>query len=93
MKTTDGTNGHDKKVEDLRKKRAALDEALAREIANRNKAQAKLLKREFADMGETLCTYASRSPEFHSALKQMVAEAITVADESTRKFLSGRGWL
>ena len=89
---TDLTNGNGK-IEALRKREAALKAAIAAEHVRQQKAKAKLQAREFAAVGEALCTYGSQSPEFHSALKQMVAAAITVANEAARKFLSSRGWL
>jgi hypothetical protein len=80
-------------IEALRRKEQAVKSALAAALVKAQQAKAKLRKLEFSDVGETLCTYASQSPEFHAALKRMVAAAITVASEPVRKRLSGRGWL
>jgi len=92
METNNGTNGNGR-IEFLKQKEREIHARLAAEQVKQQKARAKLLKREFADLGETLCTYASQSPQFHAALKQMVAAAITVASEPARKRLSDRGWL
>lgn len=81
------------KVEAMRRRCAAYKAKLDQAVVCDQKAKAKLQAREFAEVGETLCKFAMRSPDFHAALKQMVAAAITVADEPTRKFLLGRGWL
>jgi hypothetical protein len=89
---TNGTNGNER-IEFLKQKEREIRARLAAEQGKQQKAKAKLLKREFADLGETLCTYASQSPPFRAALKEMVAVAITVAEEPTRKRLSDRGWL
>ncbi len=91
MKRINVTNENGK-VEAMRRRFAAYKAKLDQAVVRDQKAKAKLLKREFADVGETLCRFAATSPEFQGALKQMVAAAITVADEPTRKFLSGRGW-
>jgi hypothetical protein len=89
---TNGANGNGR-IEFLKQKEREIRARLAAEQVKQQKAKAKLLKREFSDLGATLCAYASQSPEFRSALKQMVAAAITVAEEPTRKFLGSRGWL
>jgi len=60
------------KLEILRTKEAALKAAIAAEQVRQQKAKAKLQAREFATVGEAVCTYASRSPDF----KAMVSEAL-----------------
>jgi hypothetical protein len=92
METTNGTNGPGR-IEFLKQKEREIRARLAAEQAKQQKAKQKSLKREFSDLGETLCSYASQSPPFRAALREMVATAITVAQEPTRKRLSDRGWL
>jgi hypothetical protein len=81
------------KLDALRKREAALREAITKEKIREEKAKAKVLAREFASVGETLCKHAAQSRDFHSTLRQMIAAAIAAADEPTRKFLASRGWL
>lgn len=88
----DTKNGNEK-IETLRKREAALKAAIAAEQVRLQKAKAKELKRDFADIGETLCRFAWETPAFHLTLKQMLAAASAVTDEPTRKRLSGRGWM
>jgi hypothetical protein len=92
METKNGTNDNEK-IEAMRRRFAAYKAKLDQAVVRDQKAKAKVLKHEFADVGATLCRFAAKSPEFHGALKQMLAAAITVADEPTRKFLTTRGWL
>jgi hypothetical protein len=88
-----GTDGN-AKLEALRKREAALKTAIAAEQVRNQKAKAKLEAREFAEVGEAVCKYARQSPEFKTMLQQVLPVAIAaVADEASRKFLSGRGWL
>jgi hypothetical protein len=89
MDKRDGTNHRDK-IEALRLRRAALDAALAEEIGKQQKAEAKNLKREFATVGEALVKYSRENADFKLMLTQVLRTAIT--DDSTRKFLRGRGW-
>lgn len=91
MNTSNGTNANDK-IEALRKREAALKAAIAAEQVRRQKAQAKIAAREFSAVGEALCKYAAKSPEFHSTLKAMLSAAVGTIDEATKKFLSSRGW-
>jgi hypothetical protein len=90
MKPINVTN---EKIAALRKKETALKSALAAALVEAQRAKAKELKRDFADIGELLCNYAWQTPAFHLTLKQMLAAASAVTDEPTRKRLSGRGWL
>jgi hypothetical protein len=87
MKPIDVTNG---KIAALRKKETALKSALAAALVEAQRAKAKLHARECSLVGEALCKYADQSPDFKLMLKQVLASAVT--DESTRKFLSSRGW-
>lgn len=92
MDTNNGTNGNGR-IEFLKQKEREIRARLAAEQVKQQKAKAKELKRDFADIGETLCRYAWETPAFHLTLKQMLTAASAVADEPTRKRLSGRGWL
>lgn len=85
-----GTNGNGK-LDALRRRKAALEAALATELLKQQKANAKLAAREYATVGEALVKYAAQSPDFHLMLKQVLASAVT--DDAARKFLAGRGWL
>jgi hypothetical protein len=92
MNTHNGTNGN-RRIALLKQKEREIRAKLAAEQVKQQKAKAKELKRDFADIGETLCKYAWQTPAFELTLKQMLAAASAVTDEPTRKRLSGRGWL
>jgi hypothetical protein len=77
----------------LKARELELRAKIAAEQVRQQKAKAKELKHDFADIGETLCRFAWQTPAFHLTLKQMLAAASAVTDEPTRKRLSGRGWL
>jgi len=57
------TNGSEK-IEALRKREAALKAAIAAEQVRQQKQKAKELKRDFADIGETLAGMHGRLPPF-----------------------------
>jgi len=91
MKTVNGTNGNEK-IETLRKRETALKAAIAAEQVKQQKAKAKLQAREFSAVGEALCKYAAKSPEFQTTLNAMLGAAVATIDEPSKKFLSSRGW-
>ena len=79
-------------IEALRKKKAAINAALAAATVRHQKAKAKLEAREFVTIGEALVRYASQSPEFKTMLRQVLPVAAAVLDDAARKFLTVRGW-
>jgi hypothetical protein len=86
-----GRNNGNGKLDALRKREAALREAITKEKVRQLKANARLEAREAAIVGDALCKYAAKSLDFKLMLKQVLASAVT--EDAARKFLANRGWL
>ncbi|MGC2662040.1 MAG: hypothetical protein WA324_29105 [Bryobacteraceae bacterium] len=84
-------NSGNGKLDALRKREAALREAINKEKVRQQNARARLEARETSIVGDALCKYAAQSSDFKLMLKQVLATA--ALDEAARKFLVARGWL
>jgi hypothetical protein len=79
------------RLEALRRKEAALKEAIAAEKVRQQKRSAKEDARLFSVLGEALTHYAAQSPDFKLMLKQVLQSADL--RDTDRAFLAGKGWL
>lgn len=79
------------RLEALRRKEAALKEAIAEEKVRQQKRKEKEDARLFSVLGEALTYYATQSPDFKLMLKQVLQSA--ELRDTDRAFLAGKGWL
>jgi hypothetical protein len=79
------------KLDALRKREAALREAIAAEKVRQQKRREKDEAREAAVIGEALVRYAGQSSDFRLMLKQVLQSA--ELRDGDRAFLAGKGWL
>jgi hypothetical protein len=85
-----GVNGN-VRIDALRKREAALREAIAAEKVREQKRKEKAETRLFAIVGEALTRHAERSPDFRLMLKQVLQSA--ELRDSQRSFLAENDWL
>ena len=79
------------KLEALRKKEAALREAITLEKVRQQKRQAKEAARVHAILGQALALHAMKFADFRLMLKQVLQSS--ELQESDRAFLTKKGWL
>lgn len=91
MLNTNGGGNPNSKIDALRKREAALKEAIAAEKVRQQKRKEREDARVFAVLGETLTRYAEQSPDFRLMLKQVLQSADL--RDTDRVFLAGKGWL
>ena len=90
MKARNGITNE--KIEAFLRRQAALKAGLEAALVQEQKARAKLAAREFSAVGEALVKFSAQSPQFRSTLNEMLAAASAGIDESSRRYLAGRGW-
>lgn len=79
------------KLEALRRREAALREAIAQEKVRQQKRKEKDDARLFLIVGAALVHNAAQAPDFRLMLKQVLQ--VAELRDSDRAFLTGKGWL
>lgn len=90
MKPLNAANGNER-IEQLRKREAALKTAIAAERIKQQKRDEKDKARLAQIVGAVLVERGNSSPEFRAMIAEILDGAVT--DVPTRKLLVGRGWL
>ncbi len=80
------------KLEALRKREAALREAIAAEKVRQQKRSEKEEARLHSIVGQALVQNARQHPDFELMLKSILKSAATLG-ESEKKLLQAKGWL